>query len=124
LQRVAAVLATSFARSGDLVARYGGEEFVAIVPGVDPSRAASLAEKVRASVVALAIPHPFGREGIVTVSIGVVSSLSHHEVRSEDFVRAADAALYSAKAAGRNCIRSAPGLVTMLSVEEAKPQPA
>jgi diguanylate cyclase (GGDEF)-like protein len=124
LQRVAAVLATSFTRSGDLVARYGGEEFVAVLPGVDPLQAASLAEAVRANVVALAIPYPFGRGGIVTVSIGVVAALSHHEVRAEDFVRAADAALYTAKAAGRNCVRSASGLVAMLAVDDAKPQPA
>jgi diguanylate cyclase (GGDEF)-like protein len=124
LQRVATVLASSFTRSGDLVARYGGEEFVAILPGVDPLRAASLAEAVRANVVALAIPYATGRNGIVTVSIGVVAALSHREVRPEDFVRAADAALYTAKAAGRNCVRSATGLVAMLAVEEAKPQPA
>ncbi len=124
LQRVAAVLASSFKRSGDLVARYGGEEFVAVLPGVDPLQAASLAEAVRANVVALAIPHASGHEGIVTVSIGVVAALSHHEVRSEHFVRAADAALYTAKAAGRNCIRSAAGLVATLAVEEAKPQTA
>jgi diguanylate cyclase (GGDEF)-like protein len=87
-------------------------------------RAASLAEAVRANVVALAIPYATGRNGIVTVSIGVVAALSHREVRPEDFVRAADAALYTAKAAGRNCVRSATGLVAMLAVEEAKPQPA
>jgi diguanylate cyclase (GGDEF)-like protein len=124
LQRVAAVLASSFTRSGDLVARYGGEEFVAVLPGIDPSQAESLAEAVRANVVALAIPYAFGREGIVTVSIGVVAALPHHDVRPEDFVRAADAALYTAKAEGRNCIRSAAGLVAMLAVEKAKPQTA
>ncbi len=118
------MLASSFTHSRDLVARYGGEGFVAVLPGVDPLQAASLAEAVRANVVALAIPHAFGREGIVTVSIGVVAALSHHEVRPEDFVRAADAALYTAKAAGRNCIRSAAGLLAMLAVEEAKPQTA
>jgi diguanylate cyclase (GGDEF)-like protein len=124
LQRVAALLATSFTRSGDLVARYGGEEFVAVLPGIDPLQAESLAEAVRANVVALAIPYAFGREGIVTVSIGVVAALPHHDVRPEDFVRAADAALYTAKAEGRNCIRSAAGLVAMLAVEKAKPQTA
>jgi diguanylate cyclase (GGDEF)-like protein len=124
LKRVSAVLASSFTRPGDLVARYGGEEFVAVLPGIDPLQAASLAEGVRANVVALAIPHPFGREGIVTVSIGVVAAHSHREIRPEDFVRAADAALYSAKAAGRNCVRSATGLVAMLAVDEARPKTA
>jgi diguanylate cyclase (GGDEF)-like protein len=124
LQRVAAVIASSLNRSGDLVARYGGEEFVAVLPRVGPQQAATLAEAVRANVVALAIPHQFGVEGIVTVSIGVVAALSHRAARPEDFVRAADAALYTAKDAGRNCFRSAPELVSVLAavVELAKPQ--
>jgi diguanylate cyclase (GGDEF)-like protein len=122
LQRVAAVIASSLNRSGDLVARYGGEEFVAVLPRVAPLQAQALAEAVRANIAALAISHTFGVEEIVTVSIGVVAALPHRASRPEDFLRAADRALYRAKDTGRNCIRWAPEL---LAIDElAKPQPA
>ena len=74
LKKVARTIEKSLRRPGDLVARYGGEEFVAILSDTSQKGAFSLAEKVRASVEALEIPHqasPVNK--FVTISLGVAS---------------------------------------------------
>lgn len=87
------------ARSGDAVYRYGGEELVVLLPEQTLQSAAQEAERLRATVEALALPHPAG--GVVTVSAGV-SGLGEGRCSPEDLFEAADRALYAAKAAGRN----------------------
>ena len=57
LQRVAATLSESLQRPADLVTRYGGEEFAVILPNTDTTGAAHIAERIRAAVKALEIPH-------------------------------------------------------------------
>lgn len=92
LQAVAATLILQ-ACGSDLVARWGGEEFVAII-GADLAGAAALCERARQAVARLDIPGV----GHITISSGV-------SVLSDDFDHAlerADAALYRAKANGRN----------------------
>jgi diguanylate cyclase (GGDEF)-like protein len=85
----------------DFVARYGGEEFAMILPGTPANEAAALAERIRARVAEResqdndALPP--------TVSIGVVSKVPNMPDASDILVALADAALYRAKAAGRNC---------------------
>ena len=74
LARVAEALAQTIGRAEDLVARYGGEEFAALLAGNGPEEAMALAEKVRAAVQALAIPHARSSASEwVSVSIGVAS---------------------------------------------------
>jgi len=74
LERVAEVLAQTIGRAEDLVARYGGEEFAALLAGSGPEEALALAEKVRAAVQDLAIPHArSSASDWVSVSIGVAS---------------------------------------------------
>jgi len=74
LKRVAEALTQTIARAEDLVARYGGEEFAALLAGSGPEEALALAEKVRAAVQALAIPHArSSASDWVSVSIGVAS---------------------------------------------------
>ena len=74
LARVAEALAQTIGRAEDLVARYGGEEFAALLAGSGPEEALALAEKVRAAVQALAIPHAHSSASDrVSVSIGVAS---------------------------------------------------
>jgi diguanylate cyclase (GGDEF)-like protein len=107
LQRVAAAFEAAFRRPGDLVARYGGEEFAAILPRTDLEAAAGLAEIVRGDIESLALRNPGSPRGFVSVSVGVASLPG--SLRAEDLLRAADEALYAAKAAGRNCVRVKPG---------------
>ncbi|WP_132254492.1 GGDEF domain-containing protein [Methylobacterium segetis] len=87
-----------------LAARYGGEEFVALVPGTAPRALADIAERIRAGVTALALPHPGLPEGrCVTVSVGVALAVADGEIAgAEALLQGTDAALYEAKARGRD----------------------
>ena len=86
-------------RSGDALYRYGGEEFLALLPEQTMESAAIAAERLRAAVEALALPHPAG--GVVTVS-GGVAALADPGCRPEELFELADQALYRAKEGGRN----------------------
>ena len=88
-------------RGGDVAARYGGEEFAVLLPGVDTTTAVAIAERIRSRVETMAIPLGAGISERITVSIGVASAPEHATERAA-LLRIADAALYRAKAAGRN----------------------
>jgi diguanylate cyclase (GGDEF)-like protein/PAS domain S-box-containing protein len=105
-------------RDTDTVARYGGDEFIVLVddltakPAAAEVEAALVAEKIRAAlaenyVLARARQGTKG-DGMVefscTASIGVVMVTGWEET-GDDSIRCADAAMYEAKAAGRNCVR-------------------
>ena len=109
LRRIAAVLGRTLLRAGDVVARYGGEEFGAILPLPDADAATAVAERMRKSVEALAMPHGAVPRGVVTISGGVASSRPEMDSDPLDLVARADAALYEAKAAGRNRIVTSTG---------------
>ncbi len=99
LQRVAQAIRETV-RTVDFAARYGGEEFAVIVPLVDEAALANVAERIRAGVEAAPAP-PDGAQ--VTVSIG--AALYPKDARErEALFQAADARLYEAKKAGRNCV--------------------
>lgn len=85
-----------------LFARFGGEEFVCFLPGVTKARARAVADALRIAVALMDLPDLSGRA--VTVSIGVAET-DGTSVRLEPLIARADAALYRAKAAGRNCVR-------------------
>jgi diguanylate cyclase (GGDEF)-like protein len=85
-------------------ARYGGEEFVILLPNVDLLGAAQVAERLRAAISALAIPHQQSPFGVVTVTVGVACNTGHNRPPAQELVHAADAALYVGKQAGRNCV--------------------
>ena len=89
-------------RTGDSVFRYGGEEFLAVFPEQTVEGAREAAERMRARIVDLSIPHP-GKNppGPVTVSAGVACGFAA-EVPVDELIRRADSALYAAKQAGRN----------------------
>lgn len=102
LRDVARVLAQQVRRSGDLAVRFGGEEFLVLLPGLDAERAAAWAESLRQAVEGLQILPDDGGRGSVTISCGVASAVPTREMSAEDLIGIADAALYKAKAEGRN----------------------
>jgi diguanylate cyclase (GGDEF)-like protein len=105
LQSVAASLMQS-CRSGDMAYRYGGEELLVALPEQDAATATVAAERMRAAIEALAIPHPgLAPGGVVTVSGGVSCFEPDDSVTA--LLARADAALYQAKEAGRNRIMGA-----------------
>ncbi|MGA7990444.1 MAG: diguanylate cyclase, partial [Thermoanaerobaculia bacterium] len=108
LRSIASVLARTLLRAGDLVSRYGGEEFAAILPLTDSDAATAVAERMRKGVEALAMPHGAVPRGIVTISGGVASSRPEIDSNALDLVARADAALYEAKASGRNRVVTSP----------------
>lgn len=103
LRQVAAAMSAVMMRSSDAIARYGGEEFAVLLPATDPEGALIVAERMRAAVEALALPHAQSEiADHVTVSIGVASMHVGNDGLSAGLVAAADAALYRAKHEGRN----------------------
>ncbi|TWI47798.1 diguanylate cyclase (GGDEF)-like protein [Pseudomonas duriflava] len=109
LQRVVLGLRDQL-RDENLLARYGGEEFAILLPYCTQEQARSIAERLRAAVEELAIPHlARGDEGkVVTVSIGVATCATDAMPSTrEALIEAADRALYQAKHNGRNQVMAA-----------------
>lgn len=103
LKLVARHLQRSLKRSADLAVRYGGEEFAAILPETDEDGAYLVAEAFRKSLADARIPHEGSERGILTASVGVATYMPDNFHRSaSELIQAADEALYSAKAAGRD----------------------
>lgn len=92
-------------RANDIWCRYGGEEFIALLPDTTMDRALAVAERLRLSVERTTISSSRGALN-VSVSIGVAERSSHHADLSA-VLAISDAALYKAKAAGRNRVVAA-----------------
>jgi diguanylate cyclase (GGDEF)-like protein len=104
LRAVAATIAGEL-RGGDGVYRYGGEEFLLVLPEQTLDGALVAVERVRSAVERLAIPQPAaGRGGMLTLSAGIAAFDPADATTAEELLQRADAALYRAKAAGRNQI--------------------
>jgi diguanylate cyclase (GGDEF)-like protein len=86
-----------YVRPTDLIARFGGDEFAILLPGIELKPAQLTAERLREQVAALSPP---SLSTAVTVSIGVTSRIGDDDVSA--LVHRADAAMYDAKAKGRN----------------------
>ncbi|MFC5083650.1 GGDEF domain-containing protein [Microvirga arabica] len=89
-----------------MATRYGGEEFAIILPETDLTGAMRIANAVRETINAMAMAHEGSPYHIVTVSIGVASARPSRGNDRNTLLEAADQALYRAKAAGRNAVRS------------------
>ena len=88
-------------RDGDVLMRYGGEEFVAVLPGAGARDLAELGERIRAAVAEVSVPD--GDQVLhVSVSLGAAAYPTSGVADVDDLLRAADEAMYRAKAAGRN----------------------
>lgn len=94
-------------RGEDIACRYGGEEFTVILPSASPEDTRRRAEQLREAVKAIRVDHNGHLLDSVTASIGV-AVFPHHGNTAEALLSAADAALYRAKAAGRDCVVMAP----------------
>lgn len=89
-------------RAGDQIYRFGGEEFLILLSNCSMRSGLISAERYRAAVEALAIPHSGSAGGILTVSMGVASVEPGSGATIADWLAKADEALYRAKDAGRN----------------------
>lgn len=94
----------STSRGLDLAVRYGGDEYILLAPATNTEQGREIAERLRSTlrgmpVASLARP--------VTVSVGVASA-EDSRASADGLLQTADAALYRAKAQGRDCVVSAP----------------
>ncbi|HEY7461410.1 MAG TPA: diguanylate cyclase [Gemmatimonadota bacterium] len=88
-------------RGEDIACRYGGEEFTLILPDADLEQTRMRAEQLRHGVRHLAIQHHGQTLAAITLSLGV-AAYPEHGTSSDEILSAADAALYAAKAEGRD----------------------
>ena len=100
LRTLAAVLAKAV-RKEDLACRYGGEEFVLVLPEATQEVAYHRAERMVDEVRNLIVNHDGQRVGPITISAGV-AAFPDHGATAESLLQSADAALYLAKAQGRD----------------------
>lgn len=99
---LAAQLRCVATRPGDLAVRLGGEEFALLLPETDADGALAIAETLRGLVATLGLPHAASPTGRLTVSVGASVLVPTPAMDRADLMRTADAALYDAKARGRD----------------------
>ena len=100
--RVAAARIISGARTGDEIGRYGGEEFLLILKNTDTAEGKDVAERVRIRINSDTV-HCRNTEIEVSLSLGIAQAREDDNV--DTLIDRADAALYTAKHAGRDCVR-------------------
>jgi diguanylate cyclase (GGDEF)-like protein len=96
----------SSVRSYDLVGRYGGEEFLVVLNNCNPAYGPARAEELRKGIAQKPVQISSGAVP-VTMSFGLLLSPEWGCLPLDDLLQQADAALYAAKAAGRNCVKVA-----------------
>jgi diguanylate cyclase (GGDEF)-like protein/PAS domain S-box-containing protein len=112
LGRVAQAMSSAVRRTSDALARYGGEEFAAVLGETDLAGAVHVAEGLRAAVAELALAHECSPVADhVTISVGVAAALPKPSSAGDPdgpirLLRTADAALYRAKAQGRDRVEA------------------
>jgi diguanylate cyclase (GGDEF)-like protein len=94
---IAICISDSVRRAGDCAARYGGEEFAVLLPGLSSAEAVRVAETIRLKVMEWS-----DGPTVATVSVGIAGLTPTPEMDWSILVKAADKALYAAKANGRN----------------------
>jgi len=104
-------------RAGDSVYRYGGEEFLCILPEQALVDAVRVAQRMRASVQNLNLPHPSSGAGVITLSAGVATLDPSRPRLANEVLKEADDALYQAKQQGRNRVE----VIDMSTLTSAEP---
>ena len=89
-------------RGGDVLGRFGGEEFAVLMPETSLAKARLAGERLRIAIEKRTIEFPDGSSGRVTISVGV--ALLGGSEGCDHLISRADAALYEAKAGGRNLV--------------------
>jgi len=103
---IVGALSAAVRRPADFIARYGGEEFAVVLPGTNAAGAARLVEAIREAVRGRALPSDDKTGALVTISAGVATFDARFDAfTGEELIRRADAALYQAKAGGRDTYR-------------------
>lgn len=108
LRAVARTLVES-GRPNDQVYRYGGEEFLIVVADEQLDGGFECAERHRAAIERLSIPHSASSRGTVTISAGVATFARQDRGALKEWLERADGALYRAKQMGRNRVLAAEG---------------
>ncbi|MGK7905507.1 MAG: PAS domain S-box protein [Hormoscilla sp.] len=99
-------------RDSDIACRYGGEELMLILPEASLHDTEQRAEQLREGIKRLRVQHRRQQLGVVTVSLGV-ACFPKHGPTGKAAIRAADAALYQAKKAGRDRVVTASDTLTL-----------
>ncbi len=103
LKRIATAFQDATQRPGDLVAFYSKGGFACILPETDTLGAVSVAERMRAELATLAIPHAkSSTASILTMSVGTATRVPTGDVEPEEFITLAERSLGEAKRAGRD----------------------
>jgi diguanylate cyclase (GGDEF)-like protein len=103
LSAVARLIALACQRPDEVVARYGGEEFVVLLPYTALPAATEHAQRLCQAVRDAALPHAASHVGPqVSISVGVVAAVPDADMAAAQLLARADAALYRAKAGGRD----------------------
>jgi len=103
LKLVGKALRETASRARDFVARFGGEEFVLVLPDTDNQAALAIAERCRAAIAALQIPHAQADHQL-SISLGVDTIVPKPQDQLLDFINRVDRRLYLAKQKGRDCV--------------------
>jgi diguanylate cyclase (GGDEF)-like protein len=113
LLEMAGVLRTSV-RTTDIVTRYGGDEFVIVLPDTNLENAAVIAERIKTKLSQHRFTGGCGLQLKITASFGV-AVFPENASSPQQLMAAADAAMYEAKAAHKDCIRFANVTLTIFS---------
>ncbi len=106
LKQIANAISETITRPADLACRFGGDEFVVILPRTDLPGSIKIAERIRQAVYNREIVIDSSKNLRITLSVGLAHYNGQYKSLDE-FIKAADGALYKAKKKGRNRIEKA-----------------